>query len=65
MSKLNSLLELILDWGFIVFIQLVANDSGALPFANQKGKRGELQWQTLWKYEQLFLTFKQLVEHER
>jgi hypothetical protein len=62
--ELDSLLKLTLKRSFIIGVYAVANNSGAFPLTYKKGKRGQLQWQTLWKNEQLFLTLEQLVKHE-
>jgi hypothetical protein len=62
--ELDTLLEFALERSFIIGVYAVANNSGAFPLTYKKGKRGQLQWQTLWKNEQLFLTLEQLVKHE-
>jgi hypothetical protein len=63
-GKLNALFELVFDRSLIVFVDSITDDAGALPFANKKGKRSELEWEPLRKNEQLFLTLEQLVKNE-
>jgi hypothetical protein len=63
-SELNLLSELVVGWVLVGAFGLVRDDARSGPFANQKGKRGQLKRQTFGKNEQLLLALEKLVENE-
>mgnify|MGYP007031430361 CR=1 FL=1 len=50
--------------GKFVLFSVDGNNARTFPGANKKSERGQLNWQTLRKFEQLLLPLEELVENE-